>query len=428
MEKPKVLIVGAGLGGITLGILLERAGIPYEIFERAAEVKPLGPSVTLCFKQLGIFDDLVKLGKPMVLAQSYNNDMKVTQVTDWSVRDKLGGDQHYVVSRPCLYDLLRRQIPSHKILMSKRVLSILQNENGVMIRCSDNKTHHGDILVGADGAYSGVRQSMYQQLKTQKKLPKSDDCVLPYNCTCLVGQTEVLDPEEFPEINETNSKFHGISEFPYSHHLDKDSAKDNDFFRNSEWGPETAETMCKEVRHLKIPGGNGTLTMKDLIDRTPKHLISRAMLEEKVFSTWYHRRTVLLGDACHKMHPAGGQGAANAMQDAITLANVIASLPSKDEERNITKAFKEYKAERFPLAKSAYKLSQTLSKSFERTLQGAMIRYAMMHMPPWLNKIAMAKLVVARPQANFLPRAEDKGTVKAKHQPSLYRPPNVAVV
>lgn len=57
-----------------------------------------------------------------------------------------------------------------------------------------------------------------------------------------------------------------------------------------------------------------------------------------------------------------------------------------------------------------------------------MIRYAMMHMPPWLNKIAMAKLVVARPQANFLPRAEDKGTVKAKHQPSLYRPPNVAVV
>ncbi|KAG0332009.1 hypothetical protein BG000_010411, partial [Podila horticola] len=42
MEKPKVLIVGAGLGGITLGILLERAGIPYEIFERAAEVKPLG--------------------------------------------------------------------------------------------------------------------------------------------------------------------------------------------------------------------------------------------------------------------------------------------------------------------------------------------------------------------------------------------------
>lgn len=41
-KKPKVIIVGAGLGGITLGILLEKAGIPYEIFERAPEVKPLG--------------------------------------------------------------------------------------------------------------------------------------------------------------------------------------------------------------------------------------------------------------------------------------------------------------------------------------------------------------------------------------------------
>lgn len=100
--------------------------------------------------------------------------------------------------------------------MSKRVLSILQNQHGVMVRCSDNVTHHGDILVGADGAYSGVRQSMYHQLKTQKKLPRSDDTTLPYSCTCLVGQTEVLDPDEFPEINETNSRFHGISEFPYS--------------------------------------------------------------------------------------------------------------------------------------------------------------------------------------------------------------------
>ncbi|KAG0030242.1 hypothetical protein BGZ82_007514 [Podila clonocystis] len=437
MEKPKVLIVGAGLGGVTLGILLERAGIPFQIYERANEVKPLGsaiavgPNVMLCFKQLGIFDDLVKLGKPMVLAQSYNNSMEITQVTDWSVRDKLGGDQHYVVARPCLYDLLRSRIPPHKILMNKRVLSILQNENGVMIRCSDNNTHHGDILVGADGAYSGVRQSMYQQLKKQKKLPKSDDCVLPYSCTCLVGQTEVLDPEEFPELNETNSKFHGISEFPYSHHLNKDSAKDNDSFRNSEWGPETAETMCKEVGHLKIPGGNGKLTMKDLIDRTPKHLISKAMLEEKVFSTWYHRRTVLLGDACHKMHPAAGQGAVNAMQDAITLVNVIASLPSKEMD-DITECFKIYKSERYPPALAAFNMSHTLSKSFEKTLQGALVRYTMMYMPPWLNKIAMAKLIQVRPQVNFLPRAEDRGTIKAKYQPSLHRkvtfaaPPAVA--
>jgi 2-polyprenyl-6-methoxyphenol hydroxylase-like FAD-dependent oxidoreductase len=41
-ERPKVLIAGAGLGGLTLGMLLHKANIPFEIYERAAEVKPLG--------------------------------------------------------------------------------------------------------------------------------------------------------------------------------------------------------------------------------------------------------------------------------------------------------------------------------------------------------------------------------------------------
>jgi len=41
-ERPTVLIVGAGLGGLSLGLLLERAGIPYMIFERAKSIKPLG--------------------------------------------------------------------------------------------------------------------------------------------------------------------------------------------------------------------------------------------------------------------------------------------------------------------------------------------------------------------------------------------------
>lgn len=48
-KRPKVLIVGAGLGGLTLGAILEKSGIPYEIFERAPLVKPLGNSCPLCF-------------------------------------------------------------------------------------------------------------------------------------------------------------------------------------------------------------------------------------------------------------------------------------------------------------------------------------------------------------------------------------------
>lgn len=95
--------------------------------------------------------------------------------------------------------------------MGKKVLSFLQDESGVTIQCSDNQTHRGHILVGADGAYSAVRQRLYHDLKEKKQLPKVDDVPLPCSCVCLVGQTEVLDPEEFPDLKLPLSKATALS-------------------------------------------------------------------------------------------------------------------------------------------------------------------------------------------------------------------------
>lgn len=80
--------------------------------------------------------------------------------------------------------------------------------------------------------------------------------------------------------------------------LDKYSAKRNDSFRTSEWGPEAAEALAREVRVFKVPGTkNGQpITLAEYVDKTPGHLMSKVVLEEIVFDTWYSGRTVLLGD------------------------------------------------------------------------------------------------------------------------------------
>lgn len=96
------------------------------------------------------------------------------------------------------------------------------------------------------------------------------------------------------------------------HHLDKSTSKaamDQQLKSNAstEWSnPHTAKAMCDETRNIVLPivragddGGkysNKTLTIGDLIDRTDKELISKVMLEEKIFTTWSAGRTVLLGD------------------------------------------------------------------------------------------------------------------------------------
>lgn len=101
--------------------------------------------------------------------------------------------------------------------------------------------------------------------------------------------------------------------------------------------------------------------MGDLIDATPKECISKVMLEEKLFETWYHNRTVLIGDSCHKMLPNAGRGALNAMMDAVVLANTIYEITSATPE-NITAALKEYYEIRYPHAKLELQGSQRMAK------------------------------------------------------------------
>lgn len=98
-------------------------------------------------------------------------------------------------------------MPAHKIHFGKRVLNITEEDDKVTVHTNDNGMHVGDIVVGADGAYSAVRQRMYDRLKAKGELPKSDQEDLPFSCTCLVGQTRPLDPEKYPIIKEETCVF-----------------------------------------------------------------------------------------------------------------------------------------------------------------------------------------------------------------------------
>ena len=90
--------------------------------------------------------------------------------------------------------------------MNRKVLSIMQDETIVKIRFSDNSEAHGDVLVGADGVYSAVRQSLFRQLQQKGELPRSDQEDLTYSHICLVGTTLPVDPVEYPMVLEEDCK------------------------------------------------------------------------------------------------------------------------------------------------------------------------------------------------------------------------------
>ncbi|KAG0339380.1 hypothetical protein BG000_002241 [Podila horticola] len=427
--KPKVLIAGAGIGGLTLALLLHKANVPFLVLERANEIKPLGaafvlgPSVAGLLSQLGIYDEFVTMGKPQMKMNILDEDLKLQFANDFSHIKDVAGTGYYSFARPDLHDLLWRHTPRENIHLGKKIINYDDDSEGVLVRCADGSSYRGHILVGADGAYSAVRQHMFKAIKAKRPLPPSDDVAPPFGCICLVGQTEVLDPEDFPRLkSETCDANSVLGVENMCTFLDKESSKDDQSFRIDEWGPEATEAMCKEVRTFKVPGGkeDKVLTIGDYIDRTPKDLISKVMLEEKVYETWSSGRAVLLGDACHKMNPCGAAGAVTAMHDAVTLANWISTLrfPSMTD---LDQVFKEYRAERYPVAKEAFETSQMFAKMAGKTLMAVFVRSSMKRVPSWLWKRLLIKMSQARPQCSFLPLVEDKGEVKPLLQPSLHK-------
>ncbi|KAF9213490.1 hypothetical protein BGZ59_005277 [Podila verticillata] len=445
LSRPKVIIAGGGLSGLTLAILLKQAKIPFVVLERAKEIKPLGSAILLgagvgpLFQQMGIYEEFKKIGKYTTELQMFNENLKPEFTIEGAWLADLTTYKDYVVSRPDLYDLLWRHVPRENIRLGKRVLSYVEEETSITVNCSDNSVFCGDILVGADGAYSAVRQHLYKNLKATTGIPPSDDIPLPFSCVCLVGQTTVLDPEDFPELKSEKSHFTSIlglknlcTWLTFStkkntmcwmviQFLNKDTSKQNDSFRNSEWGPEPAEAMAREVRAFKVPGGkDGVISLAEYIDRTPKEYMAKVMLEEIVFETWHDGRAVLMGDACHKMNPAGGVAGLVAIHDAVALANWLSTLHSPTVH-DMNRVFKEYRAERYPVAKQAFRSSQMYTKFLGKSMLSVIVRAVMKRFPDWLWRQLKISVSRSRPQVSFLPLVEDKGSVKLLHQPSLHK-------
>ncbi|KAK5796991.1 hypothetical protein F5H01DRAFT_373662 [Linnemannia elongata] len=427
-KRPKVLIVGAGLAGLTLGMLLHKADIPFEIYERAAEVKPLGSAMYFnsttanLFKQCGIYEEFLAIGKYVSAIQVFNEERGHEFSMDFEGQEAEFGANGYIVARPMMYDLLLRQIPRERVHLSKKVLSIENGGNGVLLRFSDASEAEGDILVGADGAYSAVRQGLYSKLTKAKRLPPSDALPLPFSTVCLVGQTRPLTAEEFSDIGKEQCQFrrtigmekmYGWATFTTAQNtvafnviqfLTDETSKQNDAFRNSEWGPEAAMAMCEQVKDFPIVSGNDKeLTLDDLFDWSDKNHISKVMLEEKVFKTCVPQ--------VHQEESAPPMPCTT----PSSLANRINGLPFHPIAEEIENAFKEYKEERVEWVNKAFESSKAF-KNHDRPAT----RFVSKHMPTWLFQRIQAQSCANRPQVAFLPLHDDTGRVRPAPQPSLF--------
>lgn len=111
------------------------------------------------------------------------------------------GYHNRVISRPELYNFLVDQIPAEKIQLGKQVAHVEQDDDAATCICTDGSKYRG-IIIGADGAYSAVRLSLYKDLKERGLLPARDYRPMWYRSKALVGMTRP-DPERFGVLGTT---------------------------------------------------------------------------------------------------------------------------------------------------------------------------------------------------------------------------------
>jgi hypothetical protein len=127
------------------------------------------------------------------------------------------------MARPELHAILMSHVPSSKIMLGKRIVATSQDDTGVSCHCGDSTIYHADILIGADGAYSAVRQSLYKDLWAHGNLPRQDISPIKLDQVVVVGITEPLSPTDYPMLKEDVCQFRivlGGHDRPYTVKLD----------------------------------------------------------------------------------------------------------------------------------------------------------------------------------------------------------------
>ncbi|KAF9151026.1 hypothetical protein BG015_007152 [Linnemannia schmuckeri] len=422
----KVLIVGAGVGGLVLALCLERAGIDYILLERTQQLPvpkttiQLGPNTLRAIEQLGLLDEVMQVAKPVSGLTLMKHNMTVSGRIDTLFCKERYGHYSCVLQRSEFLRILISHLPQGKVLWGKYVLEIVNGDAGVQVRCSNGYVEEADIIIGADGAYSAVRQNIYRTMKTKNLLPKSDEEPLKHSLNAIIGITQPLDGSRFPVAYQQFSEVTVVVGkdplyslwlspivnnrvvWSVSGELLKPEDGDNTNFKQSEFGPEAIDAVCGLIQDLEIPWGG---TMADLIECTQRDHMTKIMVEEKQFKTWHYGRVALIGE---------GQGAEQAIMDAIYLANHLYRLDETPVHEDYVKIFEGYQRRRAPLVKNAVQMTQSLTHLMNtQGLSADVKRKVMFSLPDWLKAAGADKLQV-RPLLDYLAPVDDRGKKSVK--------------
>jgi salicylate hydroxylase len=342
-RKPRVAIVGGGIGGLTAAVALHRRGIEVEVFEQSAKISEIGAGVALtpnamkAYRALGLEAAVAAIGfeSDYQLVRNWNNGSVISRVPRKGVYTREFGAPYLTMHRADLIDVLYRSLPERIFRLGARCVEVETGDTSARARFADGGEIEADIVVGADGIHSAVRESLFGP-----QAPRFTGCA----CWRGLVPLEALPPGM---ISSDGTMYMG----PRSHiiyylvrrgelinfvaHIETDA------FTGESW---TQECDRSEVMATYAGWHEPLLHLLGAAERYYKW----ALYDRDPLDRWSRGRATLLGDSAHAMLPYIGQGACMVIEDGYTLAAVIEQMPD-----DLCGALQQYQRLRMPRTRRA---------------------------------------------------------------------------
>ncbi|RYP27844.1 hypothetical protein DL767_007492 [Monosporascus sp. MG133] len=372
----EVAIAGGGVAGVTLALMFEKLNISYILLEgrdtlesdRGAGIG-LQPNGMRILDQLGLVEDIEQATIPLRKQFSYDSEGNMMSASSamGQYRERIGYPVAFI-ERPKLLPIMVRRIQRMECVRTlARVASIEETDDHVVVTTSSGLSVTADMVVGADGVRSAVRNYIDSSL-SEKKISSADDYIgIGFSTVYgMSAPTEGITPGERFAVYREQETVIGFT--------GKDGVVFWFVFENlnkvvplshaPRYTEAEAEALCQAVAHVRV---TPLLKFGDLFKN--RIVAVKIAVEEGVAKGWHTDRAVIVGDAACKMTPAGGQGANQAIESCAVLVNKLmearkASVPGKRLPREAIKsALASYAQTRAQSATTALERSQMICKA-----------------------------------------------------------------
>jgi len=319
----KILIAGAGLGGLAAASCLMKAGYDVEIYEQAPALAEVGAGIQLSANAMHVLNHLglgvaiaaVAVRPGAYVFRTFDTGEVIQTFALSEEHERLHGAPYYQLHRADLHDLLAakaRELKPDVVHLDHRVVGFAESDDGVRLDFADGSSATGDLLIGADGLKSAVRTQIAGEV--------------PATYTGDGAWRVTVPAERLPEnfLGQVMTLFLGPARHVVCYYLRGGDLLnfvgivETDEVSEESW---TARFPWEKFKADFVGWHEAIQTVIDAVDKDQCYRWS--LHYRSAIRNWSTARATILGDAAHPTLPYLAQGAAMAIEDGAVLTRAL---------------------------------------------------------------------------------------------------------